>query len=130
MADQMCNPRYIYPDSPLYETMEQKFKHNQNVNSANQALTNYTDVTSCKISVYQQRLFIHKNGLCFSCLQKNHTATNCSASAPVICTICNLKHPTSLHCTRRYDNSNPHDLETCDGLLTSRNQHSDLSYSS
>ena len=127
LADQMCNPCYIYPGSPLYETIEREIQAQPKCKfckSSSHKLHRCDKLQN--ISVSEQRLFIQKNGLCFSCLQKNHTAKNCPA--PVKCTICNLKHPTSLHRTQRYDNSKPRDLETRNGLLASKTR-SDPIYS-
>ena len=52
------------------------------------------------LSISEQRGFISRKGLCFSCLNPGHVSRDCKA--PLKCTICHKRHPSCLHLDKPY----------------------------
>lgn len=111
MADQMCRPCYIYPGSPLYQSIQQQVDKSPKCK--------YCKCSSHKLqrcdkmqylSVYEQRKFIQQS---YHCMGRGHKSNTCTS--PVKCIICHLKHPTCLHRWKNYNKNLPHDLETPNG---------------
>ena len=114
-ANQMCQPAYIYPGSPLYESIQSEIDKSpkcQYCKSGSHKLQRCGKLQN--LSVKDQRNFIQKVGLCYQCLGKGHKSTSCKS--PVRCTICHMKHPTSLHRWKPYNKHISDDLETPNGL--------------
>lgn len=106
-----CNPTFSIPLASSKSDTTEDGHSDTNTDYSTECLYCSSDahtIENCDslrvLGVSEQRGFISANGLCFSCLNHGHVSKDCNA--PLKCSICKKRHPTSLHRRKPYRRDN------------------------